>query len=218
VEPVSTLSALIAPGDKRSPLRMSIDSRVADATLTLKEPAMNATRNSPQSSRLVTSCRSCRSAIALTLACLVPSALAEGIEPASKGQTVYVPIYSEIRHANVASSGRIDSTLMSVLVSVRNTDPKNAIRIVAAPYYNTDGGLVRNSVPKPRVIPPFGTFELFVELRENAGGSGANYAIKWEAEKPDTLVSPPTIEALHSRFQAGYSVAFISRGRAISEP
>jgi hypothetical protein len=71
--------------------------------------------------------------------------------------------------------------------------------------------LVRNSVPKPRVIPPFGTFELFVELRENAGGSGANYAIKWEAEKPDTLVSPPTIEALHSRFQAGYSVAFISR-------
>ena len=99
-----------------------------------------------------------------------------------------------------------------------DTDPKNAIRIVAAPYYYTDGGLVRNSVPKPRVIPPFGTFELFVELRENAGGSGANYAIKWEAEKPDTLVSPPTIEALHSRFQAGYSVAFISRGRAISEP
>jgi hypothetical protein len=60
-------------------------------------------------------------------------------------------------------------------------------------------------------------FELFVELRENAGGSGANYAIKWEAET-DTLVSPPTIEALHSRFQAGYSVAFVSRGRAISEP
>jgi hypothetical protein len=103
-----------------------------------------------------------------------------------------------------------DSTLMSVLVSVRNTDPKNPIRVVAAPYYNTDGVLIRNSVPTPRVIPPFGTFELFVELRENAGGSGANYAIKWEAATP---VSPPTIEALHSKFQAGYSVAFISRGR-----
>jgi hypothetical protein len=78
----------------------------------------------------------------------------KGIEPPSKGQTVYVPIYSEIRHGNVASSGRSDSTLMSVLVSVRNTDPRNPIRIVAAPYYNTDGDLVRNSVPKPRVIPP----------------------------------------------------------------
>ncbi len=152
---------------------------------------------------------------ALPLACAMTAAFAEGIEPASKGQTVYVPIYSEIRHGNVASSGRSDSTLMSVLVSVRNTDPRNVIRIVAAPYYNTDGDLVRNSVPKPRVIPPFGTFELFVELRENAGGSGANYAIRWEA---DTMVSPPTIEALHSKFQAGYSVAFVSRGRAISEP
>ncbi|MEF8700543.1 MAG: DUF3124 domain-containing protein [Candidatus Accumulibacter sp. UW20] len=151
----------------------------------------------------------------LALASAMAAALAEGIEPATKGQTVYVPIYSAIRHGNVAASGRSDSTLMSVLVSVRNTDPRNPIRIVAAPYYNTDGDLVRNSVPKPRVVPPFGTFELFVELRENAGGSGANYAIRWEA---DTLVSPPTIEALHSKFQAGYSVAFVSRGRAISEP
>jgi hypothetical protein len=157
----------------------------------------------------------CRLAAMLTLACAMTSALAEGIEPPTRGQTVYVPIYSEIRHGNVASSGRTDNTLLSVLVSVRNTDPNQPIRVVAAPYYNTEGVLIRNSVPTPRVIPPFGTFELFIELRENAGGSGANYAIKWEAATP---VSPPTIEALHSKFQAGYSVAFISRGRAISEP
>ncbi len=143
------------------------------------------------------------------------TAFAEGIEPASKGQTVYVPIYSELRHGNASSSGRGDSLLLSVLVSVRNTDPKTTIRVVSAPYYNTDGSLIRNSVPSPRSVPPFGTLEIFVELRENAGGSGANYAIKWDAPTP---VSPPTIEALHSRFQAGYSVAFISRGRAISEP
>lgn len=143
------------------------------------------------------------------------AALAEGIEPSSKGQTVYVPIYSEIRHGNTSAAGKPDTTLMSVLVSVRNTDPTNSIRIVSAPYYNTDGVLIRNSVTSPKVIAPFGTFEIFVELRENLGGSGANYAIRWDAA---TAVSPPTIEALHSRFQAGYSVAFISRGRAISEP
>ena len=157
----------------------------------------------------------CRLAAALTFALAMPPALAEGIEPPTRGQTVYVPIYSEIRHGNVGSSGRTDSTLMSVLVSVRNTDPGNPIRVVAAPYYNTEGMLIRNSVPVPKLIPPFGTFELFVELRENAGGSGANYAIRWDAAVP---VSQPTIEALHSKFQAGYSVAFISRGRAISEP
>ncbi|HMW16696.1 MAG TPA: DUF3124 domain-containing protein [Accumulibacter sp.] len=143
------------------------------------------------------------------------SAFAEGIEPSSRGQTVYVPIYSELRHGNVSSSGRVDSILLSALVSVRNTDPKTAIRVVSALYYNTDGALVRNSIQAPRVVPPFGTLEVFVEMRENAGGSGANYVIKWDAQ---TMASPPIIEALHSRFQAGYSVAFISRGRVISEP
>lgn len=142
-------------------------------------------------------------------------AIAEGIAPASKGQTVYVPIYSEIRHGNVSSSGKTDTALMSVLVSVRNTDPNTAIRVLAAPYYNSDGVLLRNSLATPKVLPPFGTLEIFVELRENAGGSGANYAVKWDA---NTAVSPPIVEALHSRFQAGYSMAFISRGRAISEP
>jgi hypothetical protein len=155
--------------------------------------------------------------LVLALAIVASNApvLAEGIEPPTRGQTVYVPIYSEVRHGNVAATGRTDITLLSVLVSVRNTDPLNSIRVVSANYYNTDGVLLRNSLPAPRVIPPFGTFELFVEQRENLGGSGANYAIKWDATVP---VSHPTIEALHSRFQAGYSVAFISRGRAISEP
>lgn len=156
-------------------------------------------------------------ALALTLAIVAGNApvLAEGIETPTKGQTVYVPIYSEVRHGNVAATGRTDVTLLSVLVSVRNTDPLNSIRVVSANYYNTEGVLLRNSLPAPRVVPPFGTLELFVEQRENLGGSGANYAIKWDATVP---VSQPTIDALHSRFQAGYSVAFISRGRAISEP
>ncbi|QKS31352.1 DUF3124 domain-containing protein [Accumulibacter sp.] len=158
---------------------------------------------------------SCTLATALVVVAGNASVLAEGIEAPTRGQTVYVPIYSEVRHGNVAATGKTDVTLLSVLVSVRNTDPLNSIRVISANYYSTEGVLLRNSLPAPRVIPPFGTLELFVEQRENLGGSGANYAIKWDATVP---VSQPTIEALHSRFQAGYSVAFISRGRAISEP
>ncbi|MBL8399352.1 MAG: DUF3124 domain-containing protein [Candidatus Accumulibacter sp.] len=164
---------------------------------------------------LTASRAACLASIGLSLVGACSAAFAEGIEPPTRGQTVYVPIYSEIRHGNVSPSGKVDSILLSVLVSVRNTDPKTSIRVVSAPYYNTDGALIRNSIQTPRIVPPFGTLEIFVEMRENAGGSGANYAIKWDAQ---TAVSPPTIEALHSRFQAGYSVTFISRGRAISEP
>ena len=70
-------------------------------------------------------------------------------------------------------------------------------------------------MPAQRVIAPFGTAELFVEIREKAGGSGANFAIQWAASNS---VSPPIIEALHTRYQAGFSLAFISRGKVISAP
>jgi hypothetical protein len=138
---------------------------------------------------------------------------AEGLDLPAKGQIVYVPIYSEVRHGNLSPSGQPNSLLMSILVSIRNTDSAQNIHIIRAPYYNTAGKLVRNYVSKTITVAPFATSEIFVELNENAGGSGANFAIEWEAEKP---VSPPIIEALHSRFQAGYSVSFISRGKAIS--
>lgn len=155
----------------------------------------------------------------LLLLCVSMGAWAqECIDLPSKGQTVYVPVYSTIHHGNLDSSGKADSDLMSVLVSVRNTDPKESIRVMSAPYYSTDGKLIRDYLPAPRVVPPFGTLELFVERRESQGGSGANFVVRWEAEKADKPVTPPIIEALHTRFQAGRTLGFISRGKAISAP
>lgn len=139
----------------------------------------------------------------------------EGIDPASRGQTVYVPVYSEVHHGNLDARGKATAELMSVLVSVRNTDMRESIRVLAAPYYDTKGKLLRNYLAAPRVVPPMGTLELFVEHRENEGGSGANFLVRWEADKP---VPPPIVEALHTRFQAGKTLGFISRGKAVSVP
>ncbi|MDQ5960355.1 MAG: hypothetical protein QG592_1438 [Pseudomonadota bacterium] len=160
----------------------------------------------------------CRPLLLLALTGSLCATAQENIELPSKGQTVYVPVYSAIHHGNLDSSGKADYDLMSVLVSVRNTDPKEGIRIVSAPYYDTNGKLIRDYLAKPRVIPPFGTFELFVERKEMQGGSGASFVIRWEAEKPDKVVNPPIVEALHTRFQAGRTMGFISRGKAISAP
>lgn len=63
---------------------------------------------------------------------------------------------------------------MSVLVSVRNTDRKFTIRVIAAPYYNLVGVLVGDYLPTPRTVGPFETLELFVDNREKEGGSGAS--------------------------------------------
>jgi hypothetical protein len=151
--------------------------------------------------------------VLLALLALAHPALAEPPEAQSRGQTVYVPVYSEVRHGNLGAAGQPDRILMSILISVRNTDPNHAIRIVRANYYDTVGKLLGNYVTQAVTVPPFGTSEFFVEQRETAGGSGANFAIEWDAAK---AVSPPIIEALHARFQAGYSATFVSRGKAIS--
>jgi hypothetical protein len=154
----------------------------------------------------------------LLIACGINAMAEDGIALPSKGQTVYVPVYSAIQHGNLDASGKAESDLMSVLVSVRNTDPGEGIRILSAPYYDTNGKLIRDYLSKPRVVPPLGTVELFVERRETQGGSGANFLVRWESEKPEKPVNPPIIEALHTRFQAGRTLGFISRGKAISAP
>lgn len=157
-----------------------------------------------------------RRAAAIVSFMLVQSAFsADGIEAPSKGQTVYVPIYSEIWHGNTGQSGTADRELVSALVSIRNTDSKYPIRVLAAPYYNTTGLPISDYVPTPRMVAPFATLELFVEHREKEGGSGANFAIRWDAT---ALVSPPIIEAVHTRVQSGRTMVFISRGKPISSP
>ncbi|MBK7003402.1 MAG: DUF3124 domain-containing protein [Rhodoferax sp.] len=145
--------------------------------------------------------------------CSAILAFADGYDPPSKGQTVYVPIYSDIKHGNLDKSGTPQMALMSVLVSIRNTDPKNGLRVTKAPFYDTKGRLVKEYITQPITVGPFGTAEIFVEHRETEGGSGANFAIDWSAATP---ISPPIIEALHTHVRGGFTMSFISRGKVIA--
>ncbi len=91
-------------------------------------------------------------------------------------------------------------------------DAKRPIRVASARYYNTDSKLLRELVAKPTTIPAFGTLELFVEQHDDTGGSGANFAIAWDA---DGAVNPPVIEAVHAAFEGARSVLFVTTGKAI---
>lgn len=156
-----------------------------------------------------------RYAALIAIAASFPAFASDGIEPLSKGQTVYVPVYSHIWHGDIGQSGKASSELVSVLISVRNTDPKNSIRVISAPYFSTAGTLIADYLPISRIVGPFATLELFVERRESDGGSGANFAIRWDASTP---VPPPIIEALHTTVYPGRTLSFISRGKPISSP
>ncbi len=130
-------------------------------------------------------------------------AAAQEARPLSRGQSLYLPIYSHMLYGNIGRSGAASKVLLSALVSIRNTDGKRPLRVTSARYYETQGRFLREYVPTPVVLPPFGTHELFVELHDESGGSGANFLIKWEAE---AAVNPPLVEALHANMDSGKAV------------
>ncbi len=130
----------------------------------------------------------------------------------SSGQTLYLPIYSKIWHGDRVADHPADS-LLSALVSIRNTSLKTPIRILSARYYGTDGKLLGEYLQKPAVVNALGTLELFVERREAEGGSGANFVIRWDSAAP---TNPPLVEAVHADIRGGvHALAFITTARPL---
>jgi hypothetical protein len=141
----------------------------------------------------------------------LPVAADEILQP-SKGQSIYLPVYSHLWHGNLSAKGHPEILQLSALISIRNTDPVSSIRVLSARYYDTNGKLLREFVPAPKILAPLGTLELFVERREAEGGSGANFVIRWQS---DALASPPVTEAIHADLNSVRTVSFVTVGRPV---
>lgn len=147
------------------------------------------------------------------LALLAGAALAQETLPLSYGQSLYLPIYSHLYHGDVnPKTGKPSETLVSAHVSIRNTDPRVAMKVISARYYNTEGKLLREFLTAPQVIPPYGTHELYVARSDFSGGSGANFVIDWSAERP---INPPLVEALHADIREARTLLFVTTARPI---
>ncbi len=153
-------------------------------------------------------------AMSVLLAGSCAAALAQTPPSRSLGQNLYLPIYSHIWHGEVDKNNQPTKTLVSVSVSIRNTDAAKPIRILSAQYYDTDGKKLREYVTSPRTIAPMGTYELFVPRSDDTGGSGANFVISWKSDKP---ASPPVVEGFHANLPVGRAIAFTTSARLLPE-
>jgi hypothetical protein len=151
---------------------------------------------------------------ALVFALGAASAIAQEARPLVKAQTLYLPIYSHMLYGNLGKSGKASQVLLSALVSIRNTDGKRPLRVLSARYYDTHGTLLGERVAAPVSLPPYGTLELFVELNDASGGSGANFVIKWDAEQP---INPPLVESLHANMDGGKAVIFMTQSVPLND-
>jgi len=125
----------------------------------------------------------------------------------SQGERVYVSIYS-----NVLAGPKGSPFLLSAMVSIRNTDPKNEITIDTADYYDSDGKKIESYIKSPLKLKPLAS--TFVNIREydNRGGPGANFLVKWKSRK---LVNQPIIEGVMIGLRSGQGVSFICPGQVL---
>lgn len=150
--------------------------------------------------------------LALFMALVLPCLAAAQSSPSYLGQVLYLPIYSHIYHGDLDEQGKPTQTLLSAHVSIRNTNSHKPLKLLFARYYDTDGKLLKEFVPKPVLIPPLGTHELFIPRSDATGGSGANFLISWSAE---VSVNPPVVEALHVDIQPTRTLTFITSARPV---
>ena len=137
------------------------------------------------------------------------TATAESDIKLSKGETVYVSVYSNVFVGSVKEKFQLSSML-----SVRNTDPKHPITIMKADYYNTDGRIVKSYIFAPVRLNPLASKYFFVEPQDERGGEGANFLVKWTAEQP---VNQPIIETLMLNLYGKQGVAFRCSGKIITD-
>jgi len=127
----------------------------------------------------------------------------------SKGQTVYVPAYS-----NVFSGPRRLPLQLATTLSIRNTDPAASFRVTSIDYYDTNGKLVRRHLGKPISLGPLASAYIHIEEKDVSGGFGANFIVRWNAGR---LINVPIIECVMIGTTAGQGISFVSPGQEIRE-
>ena len=127
----------------------------------------------------------------------------------SKGQTVYVPVYSHIYSGN-----RENPIYLAATVSIRNVDPENPLTLVQVDYYDSDGRLIQHYLEKPVALAALASTRYIIKESDKKGGSGANFIVRWQSTK---AINAPLIEAIMISTKSQSGISFTSRARVLVE-
>jgi len=144
----------------------------------------------------------------MLLVLIVPALLwGETRQELSSGETLYVPVYS-----NIYSGPKATPFQLATMLSIHNVDPKYTITIVKVDYHDSAGKFIESYIKKPVYLKPLAHTFFYLKEYDTRGGPGANFIVKWRAEKK---VNQPVVEALMYGARAG--ISFTSPGQIISE-
>jgi len=139
---------------------------------------------------------------------LISVAHADDAVNLSKGQMLYVPVYSHIYAGN-----RELPLLLTVTLSVRNVDTKYPITLTLVDYYGTKGEILKKYLDRDVILGPLESTRYIIPQKESEGGSGANFLVAWKADKS---VNPPLVESVMIGAGGQHGISFTSRGQIIT--
>ncbi len=129
------------------------------------------------------------------------------LDTPSRGGTMYVPVYSMVYTGDRAVPVNLASTL-----SIRNTDPRNSIKVSSVDYYSSAGQLIKRMLSKTLVLGPLASTSIFIKEKDTSGGFSTSFLVSWGADK---AVSAPIIECLNIGAYSGLGISFLTPGREI---
>ena len=148
--------------------------------------------------------------IFLMLGVMLPApGIAAGKKGGSPGHLVYVPVYSQIYYGDQEKQ-----ILLTITLSIRNTDPARAITISKVDYYDSEGKPLKSYLAKPLTLKPVVATHFIVPESDRRGGSGASFLVQWQAE---AKVNPPLVEGVMIGASGQQGISFTSRGVTIKK-
>jgi hypothetical protein len=123
-------------------------------------------------------------------------------------KTVYIPAYSHVYHQDGKPH------LLTVTLSVRNTDFEHPITVSTVKYYDTNGKELVSQLKQPIKLGPLATREFVVPREDQLGGSGANFIVEWMAK---TDVSEPIIESVMIDTSGQQGISFARSGMVVRD-
>ncbi|MFC1824018.1 DUF3124 domain-containing protein [Thermodesulfobacteriota bacterium] len=130
-------------------------------------------------------------------------------EKLSKGETVYVSIYS-----NVHTGPKSRPFQLSAVLSIRNTDPQYNITIHLVDYFNTKGKKIEGYIKEAIQLKPLESISFNIGEYDKRGGVGANFIVKWSSK---VKVNQPIIEGIMLGTSSQQGISFVCPGRIIEE-
>lgn len=125
-----------------------------------------------------------------------------------KGQTIYIPSYSNV-------IGDYQPINLRANLIIHNTDQIHPITIVRIDNYDTNGKMVEKYLSKPVELKALAATRITIKNpKKGDEGAGANFIVQWKAENK---VTEPIIECIMVGSLGTQGHTFLSQGRVIAE-